>query len=87
MRFTVVPRLKNHQIQLEIRHAGSDFEAEIKSLQDVSLLSFQAPYYLLNIPADQLESVAQIASKYGLRYLAPFNALEDLYLQVTGEVE
>ena len=79
--------LEQHQIQIEIRQSDSDFEAEIKSLQDVSVISFHTPYYLLDVPADQLESVAKIASKYGLRYLAPFNALEDLYLQVTGELK
>lgn len=77
--------LNHHQIQIEIRQIGSEFETEITSLENVSILSIQDSRYLLSTTPEQVENIAKTASKYGLRYLAPFNALEELYLQVTGE--
>lgn len=79
--------LHHHQLQLQVGDYGTQFEAELLKLDNISILSQQDSRYLLNTSPEQVENIAKIAAKYRLRYLAPHNALEELYLQVTGEKE
>lgn len=78
-------QLNHHQLELEIRQVGAEFEQELSTLSTVSILSLRDSRYLLRAAPEQIEDISKIASGYGLRYLAPFNALEELYLQVIGE--
>ena len=80
--------LAHNQLQVELStqtpESRKAFVLELQELENVSILSEQDSRYLLDAPPMQTDAIAQISAKYGLRYFAPFNALEELYLQATG---
>ena len=80
--------LAHNQLQVELStqtpESRKAFVLELQELDNVSILSEQDSRYLLDAPPMQTDAIAQISAKYGLRYFAPFNALEELYLQATG---
>jgi ABC-2 type transport system ATP-binding protein len=81
--------LAHHQLQIELSKQDTEskkaFALELQKLTNVSIISEKNSRYLLNAPPTQTDAIALISAKYGLRYFAPFNALEELYLQATGE--
>lgn len=80
--------LAHNQLQVELStqtpESRKAFVLELQELENVSIVSEQDSRYLLDAPPTQTDAIARISAKYGLRYFAPFNALEELYLQATG---